>query len=126
MDATTVRSMLEQHFEQAHKGDSEKAHAMYHEDAVLEFPQSGERFVGVENLRGWRGSYPAEIAFGFREVRGQGELWVAELTVTYDGGVENYGVSIIELRGERIARETVYVTEAFEAPEWRASWRAAP
>jgi hypothetical protein len=118
--------MLEQHFEFAHKGDAEKSHEMYCENAVLEFPQSGERFVGIGNLRGWRGSYPAETEFGFREIRGQGELWIAELTVTYDGGAENYGISIIELRAERIARETIYIAEPFEAPEWRAQWRAAP
>ena len=38
----------------------------------------------------------------------------------------NFGVSILELRDGRIARESIYVTEAFEAPEWRAQWRAAP
>ena len=39
--------------------DPDLAHAMYHEDAVLEFPQSGERFIGVENFREWRSNYPA-------------------------------------------------------------------
>ena len=53
MDAETVREMLGRHFEYA-GSDPDAAHDMYHEDAVLEFPQSGERFVGVENLReGW-------------------------------------------------------------------------
>ncbi len=54
MDAETVREMLERHFEYA-GSDPDAAHDMYHEDAVLEFPQSGERFVGVENLvaEGW-------------------------------------------------------------------------
>jgi hypothetical protein len=33
---------------------------------------------------------------------------------------------MLELRGEKIARETIYVTDAWEAPEWRARWRAAP
>jgi ketosteroid isomerase-like protein len=126
VDAETIRTMLQQHFDYSHQGDSEKAHAMYEEDAVLEFPQSGERFVGLENFREWRSKYPANTNFGFREIRGQGDLWVAELTVTYDGGAENFGVSIIELRGDRIARETIYVTEAYEAPEWRAQWREAP
>jgi hypothetical protein len=54
MDAETVREMLGRHFEYA-GSDPDAAHDMYHEDAVLEFPQSGERFVGVENLvaEGW-------------------------------------------------------------------------
>jgi hypothetical protein len=125
MHAATVRAMLEQHFEYA-GSDPDRAHAMYHEDAVLEFPQSGERFVGVENLREWRSSYPASTSFEFREIRGRDDLWVAEITVRYDGGPENFGVSIIELRGERIARESIYVAEGFDPPEWRAQWRAAP
>ena len=117
--------MLQQHFDFA-RSDSDKAHAMYAEDAVLEFPQSGERFVGVENFREWRSNYPANTTFEFREIRGYDDLWVVQLTVTYDGGAPSFGVSILELRGDKIARESIYVTEGFEAPEWRAEWRAAP
>ena len=125
MNVATVRAMLEQHFEHA-GSDLDRAHAMYHDDAVLEFPQSGERFEGVENFREWRSKYPADTAYEFREVRGRDDLWVAELSVTYDGGPRNFGVSILELRGDKIARESIYVTEGWEPPEWRAQWRAAP
>jgi hypothetical protein len=125
MDPATIRAMLEQHF--GHAGsDPDLAHAMYHEDAVLEFPQSGERFVGVENFREWRSNYPADTSFEFREIRGREDLWVAEVSVSYDGGPASFGVSILELRGEKIARESIYATEGFEAPEWRAKWRSAP
>ena len=125
MDEATVRAMLEQHFEHA-RSDPDKAHEMYHEDAVLEFPQSGERFVGVENFREWRSNYPASTTFEFREVRGREDVWVAELSVKYDDGPGSFGVSILELRGDKIARESIYVTEGFDAPEWRAQWRATP
>ena len=125
MDANGVLAMLQQHFDNA-STDPALAHAMYHEDAVLEFPQSGERFEGLDNFREWRSGYPANTRFTFREVRGEGDSWVAELTVTYDDGPENFGVSILELRDGRIARESIYVTEGFEAPEWRARWRSAP
>jgi hypothetical protein len=125
MDAATVRAMLVQHFENAGR-DPDVAHAMYHDDAVLEFPQSGERFVGVANLKGWRRGYPAAVTYEIREVRGAGDVWVAELTIRYDEGPQNFGVSILELRGEKIARESIYVAEGWEPPEWRAQWRAAP
>ena len=125
MDAATVESMLLAHFELS-RSDPGRAHEMYEPDAVLEFPQSGERFVGVENFREWRSTYPASTTFDVREVRGHGDLWVAELTVTYDDGPVNYGVSVLELRGDRIARETIYVAEGWDPPEWRAQWRAAP
>jgi hypothetical protein len=58
--------------------------------------------------------------------RGRDDLWVAELSVTYDSGPRNFGVGILELRGDKIARESIYVTEGWEPPEWRAQWRAAP
>ena len=125
MDAETVRGMLQQHFDYA-RTDPDKAHAMYREDAVLEFPQSGERFVGVENFREWRSNYPASTTFEFREIRGRDDLWVVELTVSYDGGAPSFGVSVLEMRGDKIARESIYVTDGFEPPEWRAEWRSAP
>jgi hypothetical protein len=123
MDAATVRAMLEQHFA---SGDPDVSHAMYHDDAVLEFPQSGERFEGVENLREWRSNYPASTKVEFREIRGGGDVWVAELSISYDDGPWSFGVSILEFRVDKIARESIYVAEGWEAPEWRAEWRSAP
>jgi len=123
MDEATVRSMLEQHFEFA-ESDPGRAHAMYHDDAVLEFPQSGERFAGVENFREWRSAYPAPTAPEIQSVRGGGDLWVAEITISYDGGPASFGVSILEFRDELIARESIYVAEGWEAPEWRARWNS--
>ena len=123
MDAATIKGMLEQHFA---SGDPHVSHAMYRDDAILEFPQSGERFVGVENLREWRSSYPASTAIEFREIRGRDDLWIAEISIRYEDGPWNFGVSILELREDKIARESIYVTEAWEPPEWRAQWRSAP
>jgi hypothetical protein len=125
MDAATVQAMLERHFEYA-GSDPDAAHEMYHEDAVLEFPQSGERFVGVENLREWRSNYPDSTTVEFREVRGRDDLWIAEISISYGEGPAMLGVSILELRDDKIARESIYVTERWEAPEWRAQWRSAP
>jgi SnoaL-like domain len=123
MDAATVRAMLEQHFTSS---DPDRSHEMYHDDAVLEFPQSGERFVGVANLREWRSNYPATTTVEFREIRGRADIWVVEISISYDGGPWSLGVSILEFRGDKIARESIYVTEAWDAPEWRARWRSAP
>jgi SnoaL-like domain len=125
MDAETLRAMLEQNFEYS-GSDPERAHEMYHDDAVLEFPQSGERFVGVENFREWRSNYPASVTFEFQEIRGRDDLWVTEVTARYDQGPVNFGVSIHEFRDDKIARETIYVGEGWEPPEWRAQWRSAP
>jgi hypothetical protein len=123
VDRETVLAKLKYYLETP---DRDAAHEIYHEDAVLVFPQSGERFEGVENFRPWRSSYPAEVEFEIQDVRGQGDFWVGEVRLRYDGGSWNHGVSIMEFRDDRISRETIYYGEAWEAPQWRQQWRAAP
>lgn len=105
-------------------GDGD-VHELYHDDAVLEFPQSGERFEGLDNFREWRDQYPADVAFRTRRITGSGDVWVGECSVSYDGGPWLPGVSIHEFRGDRIARERIYVTEPWDPPEWRAPWRSS-
>jgi ketosteroid isomerase-like protein len=105
-------------------GDSDGAHAIYHDDAVLEFPQSGERFEGLANFKEWRERYPADVQFDVRRVSGSGDVWVRELSVHYDGGPAMLGIAVLEFRGELVASERIYVCEAWEAPAWRARWRS--
>ena len=125
MDSAWVRAMLVRHWQYA-AIDQDITHEIYHEDAVLEFPQSGERFVGVENFREWRRQYPASLSFEIREIRGREDLWVAENLIRYDEGPWNFTVNILEFRGDKVARESIYIAEGWDAPEWRARWRAAP
>jgi SnoaL-like protein len=95
---------------------------LYHDDAVLEFPQSGERFVGKANIDGWRQQYPARLDFEPRELRGAGDLWVAETGLRYDGGEPVHVVKILQFRGDKVERETLYFAESFPAPDWRRPW----
>jgi hypothetical protein len=123
VDDGQVRAALERHWEFSGR-DEDIAHEIYHDDATLYFPQSGERFVGVENFREWRRQYPARVEFEIRNIRGNDDFWVAENSISYDGGPWFLTVSIIELRGARIIHESIYVTEPWDAPEWRKPWRA--
>ena len=123
MDEPTLLATLKRHWEHA-APDPEITHDIYHDDAVLEFPQSRERFVGKENFKAWRKIYPASVEFKVRRIRGRGDLWIAELSVRYDGGPWQFGCSILQFRGEKVATETIYVAEGWEAPDWRAPWRA--
>jgi hypothetical protein len=101
-----------------------EASEVYTDDAIVEFPQSGERFRGKENFSTWRGAYPAEfLEFELRALRGGGDTWVAELQARYEeGGVPLFGVSILHFRGELIDQETIYVAEAFPPAEDRAKY----
>ena len=108
MNYDQVRDLLVTQWTYTAGPNEAKAAEFYHDDALLEFPQSGERFQGKEQFTAWRQQYPARLEFEPRELRGGGDLWVAETGLRYDGG----------------ERETLYFAEPFPAPDWRRSWAA--
>ena len=97
-------------------------HEIYHDDVVVEFPQSGERFLGRANLRGMREAYPAKVSAAIQQSRGGGDLWVTELVLTYDEKKQVNAVSIMEFRDGKVSRETLYFGDPWEPPAWRAQW----
>jgi ketosteroid isomerase-like protein len=103
-------------------GRVEEMDELFHEDAVMEYPQSGERIVGGDSRRGVYGNFPGLPSIETREIRCSGDLVVAEATLTYGGEARYESIFVFELRDGRIARETAYWAEPFEAPEWRAQW----
>lgn len=123
VDAAVIESKLRLYFGTP-GGDVEYASALYHEDAVLEFPQSGERFEGREGFTQWRSQYPAEVAFDVLRTTIRDDLAVVELSARYDGGPVMFGVGLLEFRDDRIARERIYIGEGWEPPDWRAPWRS--
>jgi ketosteroid isomerase-like protein len=114
-----IRAALDQHWAASDANDFETEHLIYLEDAVLEYPQSGERTRGRRNIQNQRASQPSNKRFSVRRIIGSGELWVTEFILTYDGK-PSYTVSIMEFKGEKVARETQYFADPFEAPAWRA------
>jgi len=116
-----IRAALDQHWAVSDANDFETEHLIYHEDAVLEYPQSGELTRGRRNIQGQRASQQNKKRFSVRRVIGGGDLWVTELIVTYDGK-PSYTVSIMEFRGDKVWRETQYFADPFVAPASRAQW----
>ena len=93
-DAST-RARLELHWQASDRGDVDTEHAIYAADAILDYPQSGERFRGRSKIQAQRGGHPAERHFTILRIRGGGDLWVSECVITYDG-VPTYAVSLME------------------------------
>jgi ketosteroid isomerase-like protein len=116
-----IRAALDQHWAASDANDFATEHLIYHEDAVLEYPQSGERTRGRSNIQNQRASQPSKKRFTVRRIIGGGNLWVTELILTYDGK-PNYTVSIMEFRDDKVARETQYFADPFVGPAWRAQW----
>jgi hypothetical protein len=119
MEEGEIRALLERHW--ADIEDQAVVHEIYHEDVELDFPQSGERIVGVANLRAMREAYPGRLTFAIQRMRGRGDLWVTEGIITYDGRPMRT-VTIMEFREGKVGRETIYFGEPWEPPAWRAQW----
>ena len=115
-----IRARLQRHWEASERGDLDAEHAIYAAEAVLDYPQSGERFRGRSKIQAQRGGHPAERHFTILRIQGSGDLWVSECVITYDG-VPSYSVSIMEFTGDLVTHETQYFADPFQAPDWRAA-----
>jgi ketosteroid isomerase-like protein len=124
VDQSALLDQVRRHWEHLGEG-ADHDHEIYHDDAVLEFPQSGERFEGVANFKEWRSQYPADVRFRVRRITAREDLVVVEVSVSYNGGPWQYGVQLLEFRDGKVARERIYVMEGWDAPNWRAPWRSA-
>jgi ketosteroid isomerase-like protein len=116
-----IRAALDQHWAASDANDFETEHLIYREDAILEYPQSGERTRGRRNIQNQRASQPSKKRFSIRRIIGSSDLWVTEFILTYDGK-PSYTVSIMEFSGDKVARETQYFADPFPAPAFRAQW----
>ena len=121
MDDRTVRAALERHWDASDANDFEVEHEIYREDAVLDYPQSGERIHGRRNIQESRFVQPNKKRFTVRRIIGSGDLWVSEFVLTYDG-IPSYVVSIMEFKDGKVARETQYFGDAFAPGPSRAQW----
>ena len=116
-----IRAALDQHWAASDANDFVTEHLIYREDAVLDYPQSGERTRGRRNIQSQRESQPNKKRFTIRRIIGSGDLWVTEFILTYDAK-PSYTVSIMEFSGDKVAQETQYFADPFPAPAFRAKW----
>jgi SnoaL-like domain len=118
MEKATVEAMLARMFREM---DPDVEYTMRHPDFQADMPQSGERFSTREKLREMQRAFPDPPKITLRRVVGEGDVWVAEATSDYSGR-RYHTVLILEMREDRILRETRYYAEPLDAPGWRAEW----
>ena len=121
MECDQLREALARHWAASDANDFETEHEIYREDAVLEYPQSGERIRGRRNIQASRAAQPNQKRFTVRRIVGAAQLWVTEFILTYDGQ-SSYTVSIMEFEDGKVARETQYFGDPFEPGPSRAQW----
>jgi len=122
MQEDEIREALDAHWRASEAEDADAEHAIYAEDAICDYPQSGERILGRANLQALRSHHPGKPSgFKVRRIVGEGNLWVTEYIINYKGS-EAYTVSIMEFRDEKVVHETQYFADPFAAPAWRSQW----
>ena len=113
MDDNEVRDALRRHWAASDANDFDAEHDIYRHDAVLEYPQSGERIRGRQNIQASRAAQPNLKRFTVRRMLGGGDLWMSELVTAYDEQ-PFYVVSIMEFDDGEVVRETQYFGDASE------------
>jgi hypothetical protein len=113
MDDRTIRTALERHWAASDASDFSVEHEIYRDDALLDYPQSGERIRGRHNIQESRTVQPNKKRFTVRRMTGSGDLWVTEFVLSYDG-IPSYTVSIMEFRDGLVTHETQYFADRFE------------
>jgi hypothetical protein len=115
-----IRARIQEHWEASERGDTDVEHAIYADDAILDYPQSGERFRGRAKIQAQRGGHPAERHFTIRRIQGVGNLWVSECVITYDG-MPTYSLSVMDIGDGFVTHETQYFADPFDAAPGRAA-----
>ena len=108
-----IRAALDAHWAASDANDFDVEHDIYREDALLEYPQSGERIRGRRNIQASRVAQPNSKRFTVRRIVGAGNLWVTEFILAYDGR-PSYTVSVMEFLDGKVVRETQYFAGPFE------------
>jgi ketosteroid isomerase-like protein len=122
MHEEQIQEALKDHWQASKDGDANTEHDIYADDAICDYPQSGERIHGRKNLQALRSHHPGKPSgFNVRRIVGEGNLWITEYTITYQGRPA-YTVSIMEFRDGKVMHETQYFADPFDAPAWRGKW----
>ena len=121
MENREIRAALEHHWAASDANDLDAEHDLYRDDAVLDYPQSGERIRGRRNIQSSRAAQPNRKRFAVRRIVGAGDLWVTEFVLRYDGR-PSFTVSIMEFHDGKVVHETQYFADPFEPGPSRAQW----
>jgi ketosteroid isomerase-like protein len=115
-------SVIGRFLEAAESGDLDSMAALAHDDIVMEWPQSGERFRGKDNALGAMRAQEVKPEFaGEPRMIGSGDVWVVMVPLRYGDEIHHY-VGVYELRNGKVAHSTEYFGAPFQAQEFRAQY----
>jgi len=121
MDDEARRARIREFADAINTADMEVFDAMYHDDLVVEWPQSGEVIRGKKNIRELRLAHPTPPTATLRRISGSGDFWTMEMVFDYNG--DRFHVIVFhQYRDGLVVSETAYYAAPFQAPAWRARW----
>lgn len=122
-DTETTRQLVDQFWAAMQANDWDAAAALFADDYMLQWPQSGERIRGAANFVAINRAYPAAGRWRFTVERlvVEGEQAVTDVVVS-DGAVNARAITFTMVRNGRIAGQVEYWPDPFDAPAWRAAW----
>jgi hypothetical protein len=108
-----IRAALSRHWTASNANDFKTEHEIYQEDAILDYPQSGERIRGRAKIQTTRSIQPSSKRFEIQRILGAGNLWITEYILYYNEK-PFHTVSIMEFVDGKVEHETQYFGEPFE------------
>jgi SnoaL-like domain len=114
-----IRAALLRHWTASDANDFTTEYEIYREDAILDYPQSGERIRGRANIQTTRSTQPSLKRFKIGRILGSGNVWITEYILYYDEK-PFHTVSIMEFIDGKVAHETQYFSEPFEPSAGRS------
>lgn len=122
-DAEITRRVVAQFWAAMQENDWTAATALFADNYMLEWPQSGERIRGGANFVAINSAYPAAGRWRFTVERlvVEGEQAVTDVVVS-DGAVIARAITFTTVRNGRIVAQVEYWPDPFDAPAWRTAW----
>ncbi len=116
------RATMMRFWEATESGNLESAAELVHPDITMEWPQSGERFSGLENALGaLRAAEETPEFAGEPSLEGCGDLWVGRVPLRYGEEIYHY-VGIFSLEEGKIRRTTEYFGAPFPPNPGRSAF----
>jgi hypothetical protein len=116
------RELVERFFAASERGDLGALETLVDDEMVMDWPQSGERFRGRDNVLRAMAAVEVKPEFaGSPRLIGSGEIWVMMVPLRYGEEVLQY-VAILELERGRVRRATGYWGAPFLAQDSRAAF----
>jgi hypothetical protein len=114
-----IREALAVHRRASASGNPDKEHVVYANDAICDFPQSGEGILGCRTMQPLPRHPGKPSGFGVKCTSSADDLWVTKQTITYEDW-PSYAVSSVEFEDGGWSTRRGYFARLFAAPEWRS------